>query len=735
MEYDGKKIIFIAHSENENGDIQTMKNHSLEVGLLMKEFALSKDFVDLYEYCGLVHDMGKYSSEFQQYITGGKNKTKHSIYGAMCAFDKRHIEIALPVFGHHSGLPNYPEMRQQILAELNFEKVKYNSIYNTWLSDVGMRISLPNNENFHALSNILLQELFVRMLYSSLVDADSLDTERHFESNKFKTRKSPSFDPQLLLYKLQQTLKAFEANPEKMRLEINKLRNDVRRFAESKACLPQGCFSMTLPTGLGKTICSINWALHHAQYHRNVKRIIIVLPFISIIDQTAEVLKNIFDDEIHNYVLEHHSNVMYEDDNKKDEYNPKLLATENWDYPIIVTTSVQFFESLFGNSRSKCRKLHNIQDSIIIFDEIQTLPFNITEPTLVMLENLQKLCRCSILFCTATQPDFETRNGFSGIKHIEPLVENPQFVFERTIRVTYHPINKYEEITISKLSNMVTNNSQSSLVVFNTKKKARLFFEKMRETSSSYKLFHLSTSMCPAHRKEVIMDIMNSLSLGEYIVVSSTQLIEAGVDMDFPTVYRELAPLESIIQSAGRCNREGKIKDEKGNYKKGDVYLFSLMESGQPSERYRSWSEFANLLYKDNEDKLYTHDFYVDYYRKLVENFVNTDELDITNDRKNLKYQTVSEKYKIIDNKAQSVFVLNYDTDSLELYNRIKKQEYLSRQDRHFVSQYSVQVYDNFITKNRRFIRREECGITVWIGSYSKDFGLSFEEELRTLII
>ncbi len=731
-----KETIYIAHSENEKGEIQTMKNHSLGVGQLMKDSTLSKDFVDLYEFCGLIHDMGKYSNEFQQYILGGEFKTKHSIYGALFAWNNRHMELSFPIFGHHAGLPDYSDMIQQIKAELNFEKEKYNSIYRSWFSEIGNHTSLPSNESFLALSNVLLQELFVRMLYSSLVDADSLDTERHFDSDKFKTRKSPSFNPQFLLSKLQQTLKVFEANPEKNRLEINKLRNDVRKFAESKAYLPQGCFSMTLPTGLGKTICSINWALHHAQCHCNVKRIIIVLPFISIIDQTAEVLKRIFDDETHNYVLEHHSNVIYEDDEKNEEYNPQQLAIDNWDYPIIVTTSVQFFESLFGNKRSMCRKLHNIQDSIIIFDEIQTLPFNITEPTLVMLENLQELCRCSILFCTATQPDFETRNGFSGIKHIEPLVENPQVVFERTIRVTYHPINKYEEITISELSNMVANNSQSSLVVFNTKKKARMFFEEMRNNISTlHNLFHLSTSMCPAHRKEVLKDIKNALLLGKYIVVSSTQLIEAGVDMDFPIVYRELAPLESIIQSAGRCNREGKMKDEKGDDKKGDVYLFSLTESGQPSKQYRSWSEFANLLYKDNEDKLHTHDFYAGYYRKLVENFTNTDELNITNDRKELKYQTVSEKYKIIDNKTQSIFVSDYNKESLELYNRIKKQEYLTRKDHHLVSQYSVQVYDNFVTKNQRFIRRQECGVTVWIGSYSKDFGLSFEEELRTLII
>lgn len=726
---------YIAHSANSDGIVQTMNEHCSEVGKIMRRFALDKSFADLYEFCGIIHDIGKYSDDFQRYIAGDNIKTKHSIYGALYAFENKHMEISLPVFGHHAGLSNSPEMRLQLKAELICEKEKYSYICKRWLSDIGNHISLPSNENFLGLSNILLQELFVRMLYSSLVDADSLDTERHFKSNKFKTRKSPSFDPQLLLCKLQQTLKAFEANPEKNRLEINKLRNDVRKFAESKAYLPQGCFSMTLPTGLGKTICSINWALHHAQYHCNVKRIIIVLPFISIIDQTAEVLKKIFDDETHNYVLEHHSNVNYIEDKDEDEYDSKLLAIENWDYPIIVTTNVQFFESLFSNKRSACRKLHNIQDSIIIFDEIQTLPLGITEPTLIMLENLQQLCRCSMLFCTATQPDFESRKGFSGIRHIESLVENPQLVFEQTRRVIYYPINDYKEITISELSDIVSKNHRSSLVVFNTKKKARLFFEEMKDCSQ-YRLFHLSTSMCPVHRKKVIKEIRSALLLGEYIVVSSTQLIEAGVDMDFPIVYRELAPLESIIQSAGRCNREGKMKDEKGNIIKGEVYLFSLIDSGQPSKQYRTWSEFANLLYKGNEKKLYTHDFYCYYYRELVRNFVNTDKLCITNDRKKLLYQTVADKYKIIDDKTQSIFIFNYNEESLELYNRIKNHEILSRQERQLVSQYSVQVYDEFLrNKDENLVKKEKCGILVWDGSYSKDFGLPFIQDFNTIII
>ena len=725
---------YIAHSENAKCIKQTIKEHSSGVAEFMRKFALSDLFADLYEFCGFIHDIGKYSNAFQKHITGENNQVKHSIYGAIFAKEQSLMEVVFPVFGHHAGLPDNPKMRQDIMAEQNTEDSPYGEICRAWKEDIGQKLNIPNDKEFQDLMDILKQELFVRMLYSSLVDADSLDTERHYDETKFETRKNCPLNTEVLLHKLQQKFESFQNHQEKNTSIITQFRDNVREYAESKASLPQGFFSLTLPTGLGKTLCSMNWALRHSQHHKNIKRIIIVLPFISSIDQTAEVFKAIFNEEGDDYVIEHHSNVIYaENEDKKDEYNPKQLATENWDYPIIITTSVQFFESLFDNKRSACRKLHNIQDSIIIFDEIQSLPLSVTEPTLTMLDNLQKLCRCSILFCTATQPDFEVREGFQGVNKIESLVENPKFIFEETRRVTYHPLNKYEEIAVSELADIVSKSNKSALVVFNTKKKARLFFEEMKGCDD-YHLFHLSTNMCPAHRKEVITNIRQALREGKHIIVSSTQLIEAGVDMDFPTVYRELAPLESIIQSAGRCNREGQLKDENGSLIKGDVYLFALTESGQPSKEYRSWSEFANMLYKGNEEKLYTHDFYSYYYRELVKNFADTDKLDITADRKKFLFQTVADKYKIIDNNTQSIFVYTYNQSSRELYNQLKNEEYITKRERQEISQYCVQVYDKFRKENSTLIDPLPSGVLVWYGSYDTDFGLPFKDEFNYVI-
>ena len=732
MEYNN---VYIAHSANSDGVTQTMNEHSSGVGKLMREFALSESFAELYEFCGLIHDMGKYSDNFQRYIRGQGSKTRHSIYGAILAKETSLNEVIFPVYGHHAGLPDKPSMAVDIKAEQITNRANYDAIYKHWHNDNDNRLNVPDDEPFRSLSDILQKECFVRMLYSALVDADSLDTERHFSKEKFELRKSVVLEPDVLSVKLGQEFMRFEQDPEKKNLPINQLRNRVRLYAESKANLPQGFYSLTLPTGLGKTLCSINWALAHAQCHKNIRRIIIVLPFVSIIDQTAGKLKEIFNDDKNDFVLEHHSNVIYAEDEKKEEYNPKLLATENWDYPIIVTTNVQFFESLFSNKRSDCRKLHNIQDAVIIFDEIQTLPMCITEPTLTMLDNLQQLCRCSILFCTATQPDFATREGFRGISHIESLVENPEMVFEQTRRVTYHPVNDYNEVSISELADAVIHNNQSALVVFNTKKKARIFFEEIKGGQAFKHYFHLSTSMCPDHRKSVLKEIKEVLKKNETVIVSSTQLIEAGVDLDFPSVYREIAPLESIIQSAGRCNREGKRKDDSGNVIKGDVYLFALTEAGQPSKEYNSWSQFANLLYKGKEEQLYTHDFYSYYYRELTKSFVDTDKLRITEDRRKLLYQTVSDKYKIIDNKTQTLFVYDYNEKSRKLYDRIKDQEFMSRQDYQLVSQYCVQVYEKFVSDNNSYILPEKCGINVWHGKYDKAFGLPFVEDLKPIII
>lgn len=625
------------------------------------------------------------------------------------------IYVAFPVFGHHAGLPNRDAMFETF-NQCGKEESKWLDVLCALKKD-GLCIPPCDNSSFNRIKDNTTKELFVRMLYSSLVDADSLDTERHFEKEQYDARPQLSLDVDVLLDALNHKLSSFS-----LESPLNKLRTEVRLYAQSLAAQPQGCFSMTLPTGMGKTLCSLNWALHHAKVHTNIKRIVIVLPFLSIIDQTAKELKSIFKD--HDVILEHHSNVIYEGKESEEEEfyckAPKLLATENWDYPIVVTTTVQFFESLFSNHRSKCRKLHNLQDSIVIFDEIQTLPVHLAECTMKILNDMLHLCRCSILFCTATQPNFQTRADFKGIDRIVPLVENPTAIFAATKRVEYYPIADYEVQSMDSIAQKVCEEKEPVLIVCNTKKKAKALFYSIKE-KGNMQVLHLSTNMCQKHRMAVIDKVKSKLKNGEKLILCSTQLIEAGVDMDFPIVFRELAPLESIIQSAGRCNREGKLE-------KGKVFLFQLEEKGQPSAEYKTFTQFAQLCYHNNENRLTDADFYAEYYTDIVKLYAPED--TITPKREKLMFQDVADKYHIIDSSATSLFVYRYNEESLQLYKEITCKEYLSRKDYQQIEQYCVQVYNKFERDNSDKIAETTNRIKVWSGAYSEEFGLSNEEEI-----
>lgn len=704
---------YIAHSENSNGEEQSMVQHSEGVAELMKSFALANDFAEIYSCCGLLHDLGKYSTEFQKYIRSNGNKEPHARWGAYMALKSKLINIAFPVIGHHAGLPNRDAMFEdlEICAK---EENKWKNIQQA-LEDDDFIIPMCDNSPFDKIGDTFQKELFIRLLYSALVDADSLDTERHFKKEQFGARSSKTLDVDVLLTAMNKRFESFKQDT-----PLNELRTNVRLYAQSLANADKGCFSMTLPTGMGKTLTGLNWALHHAKAHPNIKRIVIVLPFISIIDQTANELKNIFKD--YDIILEHHSNVIFEEANEEETYckDSKYLATENWDYPIVITTAVQFFESLFSNQRSKCRKLHNLQDSIVIFDEIQTLPVNLAECTMKMLNDMLHLCRCSFLFCTATQPDFQTRQDFSGIDNIIPLVENPASIFASTKRVKYNAIDEYKAQSFDSIADYVVEQKDSVLIVCNTKKKAIALFTYLKKRSE-IPVLHLSTNMCQIHRMEVINKVRQKLKNGEKLLLCSTQLIEAGVDIDFPVVFRELAPLESIIQSAGRCNREGKLDE-------GQVYLFQLEDQSQPSRQYETFAQYAQLCYKGNENRLTEADFYSEYYTKIFSLYVEKE--SITSKRKQLMFQDVADLYHIINSNTITLFIYRYDGESERLYNEIRDKEYLSRKDYQRIAQYSVQVYEWFMNNNVDKIEETPNGVKIWFGAYSKEKGLSNEDEI-----
>ncbi len=504
--------------------------------------------------------------------------------------------------------------------------------------------------------------------------------------------------------------------------EINDLRNQVRDEALSKSEGSPGFYSLSLPTGLGKTLVSVAWALRHAKAN-SLKRIIIVLPFINIIDQTAKILKELFGEEL---ILEHHSGYNENTINDEMALDPseknKQLACENWDFPVIVTTTVQFFESLFSNKPSRCRKIHNIADSIVIFDEVQSLPKDLILPTLTMLKNVQELMNATFLFCTATMPAFEKRDGFDGIEQIHPLIEHPEHIYNKTRRIDYNLLQDLKPMSLDALAEDICNNNNSVLCIFNTKKAARELFKTVMTKNAIWDhTYHLSTGMCPIHRKRVIREIILDLENNRKILVASTQLIEAGVDFDFPCVFREIAPLESIIQSAGRCNREGKMPEN------GKVFLFKLIDGGMPDNVYRTYAEFATDLIKDDLGQLYRYDFFKDYYRKVINLFTNPDRFNINESRKKLEFETVSDSYRLIRNQTESLFIYQYDENSNILYNELRGKPFLSRHDYRKLQIYSVQVYKNFLIKNAHLCSELPQGLLVWNGRYNDGIGISTE--------
>lgn len=709
---------FYAHTVEGKGEEKwhTLADHLQGTAELAASFTDNELLSNLFRVAGYLHDLGKYQPAFQDYLKNGgrRGSVPHASWGAGYSLILKHQEISFAIDGHHKGLPDKALWKNDVAPFIKGEIPGFAEVLVNLKNDAGFDDNSLNPDICY-LTDILERELFSRYLFSSLTDADWLDTEKNCNPELSDIRKNRMLDCEDLISKLE----TFIQNKSKDG-DLNILRNRVREFAISKADMPAGFYSMNLPTGMGKTLTSVSWGLRHAK-ENGLKRIIIVLPFVNIIDQTASILKDIFGEES---ILEHHSGIS--DDVKftesiNDSKYDRRLACENWDYPVIVTTTVQFFESIFSNKPSKCRKIHNIAESVVIFDEVQTMPKDIIIPTLTMLRNIHSVMNTSFLFCTATLPAFEKRDRFNGIDSIISLVENPGELFDKTRRVTYHAVKNYEPIDLNELVSVVESQNCSILAVFNTKKAASEFFTGVSEINLWEKCYHLSTAMCPVHRKEIINDIRKDLDDKKKILVSSTQLIEAGVDFDFPCVFREMAPLESVIQSAGRCNRENRMD----NY--GDVYLFRLAESSMPDRLYKTSAGFAEDMIKENPESLHKHDFYPEYYKRLINLFVDGDSRKINNARENFNFETVNNSYRIIDKATTGLFIYNYNNESRALVDSIKGKQYLSRDDYRKMQVYTVQVYDNFIFNNKSSIEETSHGVIVWYGGYDKNTGISVE--------
>lgn len=643
---------------------QPLHIHLTNVATLAGSFAKKIGLHDEAVLAGRLHDLGKYRPEFQDYLRGERTssaETQHAAYGAAWAIEKNQLLLAFVIAGHHAGLHDMVDIREIPCKSILGLPAALDHSLKRFISEASPPVPLAEPsfllEAITQCEQNLRIDFAVRMLFSCLVDADRLDsafwplsppTDRLLEASR-------------LLKKVQEERQRKIAQHPESSLKFS--RNQIFDACLIKAESPQGFFSLTVPTGGGKTLSAMAFALAHARKHQ-LRRVIVVIPYLSIIEQNAAEYRRILGDDV---VLENHSSVKPRTDVAEEEKDALELAAENWDSPIVITTSVQFIESLLSDRPSRCRKLHRIANSVVIFDEVQTMPSHLLQPIFSVFRELKRQYGVSFVFSSATQPAFlkstSLPDGFTQGEML-PIIDDPNQLFRTLRRVNYHLPREGDTLDWPELAaRMALPENFQCLCVVNLTKHAAKLWDHLRGAlpeAEQRMLFHLSSAMCPAHRLRVIRLMRWLLKRGHPCRVVSTQLIEAGVDVDFPTVWRALGPLDSIVQTAGRCNREGRME-------RGNVHVFRPMEHKIPGGVYAVASGQASIAVsqydspEEAEEALATDpEIFTGYFHGLYQN-VDTDPREggytIQEERERLNFRTVGRRAKVIDNDTQPVIV------------------------------------------------------------------------------
>jgi len=594
--------------------------------------------------------LGKFHPEWQAYLLECEKRpalrgSGPDHKGAGVALAYKHLQpLAFLINGHHGGLADPANLKAWVEGRKPEAIERALSIARNAIPDLEptRRLTLPAQTEKDRRS----AEFLLRFAFSALVDADYLDTEHHFSLANTIQRESTIAIPDLW--------KRFEHNQQQFPPDdsttLGRIRAEVYDACVASAEQPPGLFRLAVPTGGGKTRSGMAFALRHAMKHGH-KRIVVGVPFISITEQTASVYRSIFEpsgDDAQGVVLEHHSGSVGID--SEDFHAKKVwarLAAENWDASIIVTTTVQLFESLFSNKTSQTRKLHRLARSVIILDEAQALPAHLLTPILDALKEVCTYYGATVILSTATQPAFESIPVFAAVK-AKDIVLDPKPHFRALSRVSYDW--RSGALSWEEAADIVRQSPQA-LAVLNTKKDALSLLDALHDEAA----FHLSTLLCGAHRRKVIEEIKERLSNGAPCRLISTQVIEAGVDLDFPLVLRALGPLDSIIQAAGRCNREGKLPQ------KGRVVIFEPKDGGMPSGAYtigtRGTETLKNMGRLDPDDP----EAAALYFKRLFET-LDTDRNKVQDARKDFNYPRVAELFRMIREDTLSVVVADYGT-------------------------------------------------------------------------
>lgn len=657
---------FYAHSGKlpDKSDWQRLDEHLTVVGSLASEFSSVFGAAQMGRVAGLLHDLGKYTDEFQRRISGDYGRVDHSTWGARIASDRYGPLgklLAYGIAGHHAGLANGRDAGERTALVDRF-KAQLPTLLATWEAE----LNLPDKDELSPPSGFKpvkergqFQLAFLaRMIFSSLVDADFLDTEAFYDRLEGRSSRRVVNQPTLneLRAELDKHLSTFKADS-----DVNRIRADILVGVRGKAADHPGLFSLTVPTGGGKTLASLAFALDHAIAH-GLRRVIYVIPFTSIVEQNAAVFRNALGSLGERAVLEHHSAFIEAQPtrDKPDQYQSiqKLrLAMENWDAPIVVTTAVQFFESLFADRPSRCRKVHNIAGSVVILDEAQTMPLKLLRPSVAAIDELALNYRASVVLCTATQPALKASDEFKGgFQDVRELAPEPQRLYLALKRVNVHHVGPLSDDALTQK----LRDREQVLCIVNNRRHARVLYETIADQSGAR---HLTTLMCAKHRSEVLAEIRQRLKSGQPCRLVATSLIEAGVDVDFPTVLRAEAGLDSIAQAAGRCNREGRrpLADS-------DVLVFAVEnEAWAPPPELKQFAQAARSVLRQKPDDPLAMDAINSYFRELYWQ-KGPQELDAHNllglieDGKidGLPFEMLGSKYRMIES-VQMPVIVSYD--------------------------------------------------------------------------
>lgn len=734
---------YLAHvqqDEQEQWQEHSLESHLRDVAVLAADFAKHFNSESWATLAGLWHDLGKYRPAFQSYIKQasgydpeahmeqGKGRVDHSTAGALNALEYNPQVgrfLAYLIAGHHAGLPDWSSNtggQAALAVRIDVGRGK-GYLDEALCADIPEDILHPQVKLGAIPGGSDGLHLWLRLLFSCLVDADFLDTEAFMDKEKSSAR-GHEWD----IAELKACFDAYmlELSKGSKDTVVNRCRAEILHDCRTAAVGEPGIYTLTVPTGGGKTLSAMAFALEHAQQF-NKQRVIVAIPYTSIIEQTAEQYRKIFGDA----VLEHHSNL--DPDQAQKENARSRLAAENWDSPIVVTTNVQLLESLFAARTSRCRKLHHLVNAVIVLDEAQLLPPEFLQPVLDVLRLLTEHYGVTLVLSTATQPSLGSvkdpfgKTTLRGLDAKQEIIRDVDSLFERLNRVSVtipKDLNQrrcWEEIAAE------VKNYEQVLVIVNSRRDARALHALMPVGT-----VHLSAQMCGEHRSQTIRHIKQELSAGKPIHVVSTQLVEAGVDLDFPVVYRALAGLDSIAQAAGRCNREGLLQQ-------GQVVVFVPPKS--PAQGLLLYGEQATRsIWHAGESDPLSHHLFTPYFRQYFSQ-EDADKHQIMplltkNARQGIvEFRTAAQRFTLIEETGQSLLV-PFDNKAEALIQRLKyegSQRYLLRQ----LQRYSVTVYEQAFHQLRLLDVVRELQPGIWVvhdpTAYDSVLGLLNAEDINCI--